>query len=91
MSELPILLRRLPYAFYTLAVLLGCWRIFNELSMVESAYAYADAVGAFENARFVGRSTAIYWGFVEAAYLVSSGAFLHVLIAIFDKMKGPAK
>ncbi len=89
MTQLPILLRRLPYAFYTLAVLLGLWRIFNELSLVEASYAYAASVGGLENSRFVARSAAVYWGFVEAAYMVSSGAFIQVLIAIFDKMKGP--
>ncbi|MBD2841702.1 hypothetical protein [Erythrobacter rubeus] len=89
MTELPILLRRLPYAFYTFAVLAGLWRIYNEISLVEATYAYADSVGPFEKARFVARSTAVYWGITEAAYLVSSGAFIHLLIAIFDKMKGP--
>ncbi|GMN01377.1 hypothetical protein [Erythrobacter sp. MTPC3] len=91
MTELPILLRRLPYAFYTLALLMGLWRVFNELSMVEASYTYAGAIGGLESARFVSRSAAIYWGFAEAAYLISSGAFLHVLIAIYDKMKGPAE
>ncbi|WP_299192755.1 hypothetical protein [uncultured Erythrobacter sp.] len=89
MTELPPFLRRLPYVFYTLAILVGAWRVFNEISMINATYAYAGDVGGFDDARWIARSTAYYWGFVEMAYLVSSGAVIHVLVAIYDKVKGP--
>ena len=88
MSGLPTVVRRLPSVFYFLAVVFGLWRIWNEWSLVESTYLYAEAVGdQFRSAHFVARSTAIYWGFVEAAYLTGTGAMIHVLIAIYDKLE----
>ncbi|MEM7664393.1 MAG: hypothetical protein AAF250_00920 [Pseudomonadota bacterium] len=92
MSELPNFLRKLPYLFYALALVLGGWRFLNEWSLVEATYAYSnfgDEASSF--AHSIGRSSAIYWGVSDAFYLISSGALLHVLIAIYDKMKGPAE
>jgi len=73
---------------------MGGWRFLNEWIVVEATY--SQTVGLIDDPAFnlthsVGRSTAIYWGISEAIYIVSSGAFLHVLIAIYDKMKGPAE
>ena len=90
MTELPTILRKLPFIFYALAVLLGGWRFLNEWSLIEATYAYASFGDEASNfAHSIGRSSAIYWGVSEAVYLVSSGALLHLLIAIHDKMKGP--
>ena len=93
MSQLPNLLRRLPYLFYALALILGCWRFLNEWAMVEttysaSPYAMEDSFGFMHT---LGRSGAFLSGFSEAAYLIANGGIIHVLIAIYDKMKGPAE
>jgi hypothetical protein len=36
-------------------------------------------------------SGALYWAFVEAAYMIANGAVIHVLIAIYDTLKGSAE
>ena len=92
MSGLPDYLRRLPYVFYALALILGGWRFLNEWILVESAY--SAAVGDFSDPAFslthsAGRSSAIYWGVADLVYLSASAAMLQVLIAIHDKRKGP--
>ena len=92
MTELPHLLRRAPYFFYALALILGGWRFLNEWSLIEATYSQTPfGDDSFNFAHSVGRSSAIYWGVSEAVYIASSGAIVHVLIAIFDKMKGPAQ
>jgi len=92
MSGLPDFLRRLPYVFYALALILGGWRFLNEWIVVETTY--SAAVGdfsapAFSLAHSAGRSAALYWGIADLVYLSASAAMLQVLIAIYDKMKGP--
>ena len=88
MTALPSFLRWLPFVFYIAAVIVGAWRVFNEISMVSATYAYAEALGGFEGVQSIARSTAYYWGVVDALYLVASGAMIHVLVAIFDNVKG---
>ncbi|MDY7099292.1 MAG: hypothetical protein SXU28_14245 [Pseudomonadota bacterium] len=90
--ELPQYLRRLPYLFYALALILGGWRFLNEWVSVEMAYSasvgtYGDP--SFSMAHNAGRSAAIFWGVADLVYLSASAAVLQVLIAIFDKMKDP--
>ncbi len=92
MNVLPNYLRKLPYIFYALALISGGWRFLNEWIAVESAY--AATVGDFGDTSFnlahsAGRSSAIYWGVADLVYLSASAAMLQVLIAIYDKMKGP--
>lgn len=95
MTDLPRLLRRLPYLFYALALILGGWRFLNEWTLIETTYAQVNDISfetpSFNMAHAVGRSAALYWGFAEAAYMVANGAMLQILIAIYDKMKGPAQ
>jgi hypothetical protein len=92
MNGLPNYVRKLPYLFYALALILGGWRFLNEWILIESTY--AATVGDFGDTSFdlvhsAGRSAAIYWGVADLVYLSASAAMLQVLIAIFDKMKGP--
>ena len=94
MSQLPPLLRKLPYLFYAFALILGGWRFLNEWIVLESTY---NSMGGqfgdepFNLVHSVGRSAAVYWAVAEAIYIVAYGAMLQVLIAIFDKMKGPGE
>lgn len=85
MTTLPQFLRRLPYVFYFLAVIIGGWRYFNDWMTASAAMQYADDAGPMKT---IARSTALYWGAAEAAYMVANGAMLHVLIAIYDKVQG---
>lgn len=93
MTELPRLLRRLPYVFYAFALILGGWRFFNEWTLLEASYSQMSGINfetpSMNMAHAAGRSSAIYWGFTEAAYMIANGATLQVFIAIYDKMKGP--
>ena len=94
MTELPDYLRRLPYLFYALSLYLGGWRFLNEWVMIESAYGALNAGfgdDSFDLAHSAGRSAAIYWGVSDLVYLSASAAMIQVLIAIFDKMKGPGQ
>ena len=94
MIQLPEYVRRLPYVFYALALILGGWRFLNEWAMIESAYGTMNvgfADNSFNMAHSAGRSAAIYWGVADFVYLSASAAMIQVLIAIFDKMKGPAE
>jgi hypothetical protein len=91
-SGLPNYVRKLPYLFYALALILGGWRFLNEWILIESTY--AASVGDFGDNSFslvhsAGRSSAIYWGVADLVYLSASAAMIQVLIAIYDKMKGP--
>lgn len=92
MTGLPSYVRKLPYLFYAMALILGGWRFLNEWIAIESAYgAIAGNFDddAFNMAHSGGRSAAIYWGVADLVYLSASAAMLQVLIAIFDKVKGP--
>ena len=92
MRDLPQFVRRLPYVFYALAVVLGLWRLWNDWTVVSETYQYAEAGGVdFGAVSLLGRSTALYWGISEAAYMVANGAVIHVLIAIFDRLKGASE
>jgi hypothetical protein len=84
MITLPRNLRRMPYVFYVLAVLLGVFRFYNELTTLELANQYGDG-GPYER---LGKLVGLYWALAEAAYMVGTGAMLQILIAIFDKVKG---
>ena len=86
---LPIALRRLPFVFYGLAVLFFVWGLANFWLGLNALGLYPDA--ALEIALILQKSDALYRVSLESVYLVSAGAWLHVLIAIFDKMKGSAQ
>jgi hypothetical protein len=83
MSGLPQFLRRLPYVFYGLAVIMGAWRFYNDWYAAALAMQYGDDVSP---AVLLAKSTAFYWGVTEATYALGTGAMLHILIAIFDRL-----
>lgn len=84
MTGLPRALRRSPQFFYAAACLMFAWHLANvyfEL-MVVSQGAGVDGWSALI------KSKTLFEAAREALYLASSGAFLHVLIAIYDKDSG---
>jgi hypothetical protein len=87
MTELPDALRRLPFVFYFLAAVVFVWSLANQWFVLGAMNSFADESfnGLVTGAQ---KSAALYGAVVEAAYMVSNGAMLHVLIAIFDKLKG---
>lgn len=84
MTHLPQMLRRLPYLFYALAVLFFAWQLANQWATLSLTYQYGDDGGMHA----LGKSMALYAASTEAAYMFANGALVHVLIAIYDKVKG---
>ena len=89
MRPLPTYLRRLPYVFYVLALLLGGWRFYNEYTTAAMSMQYAvdDVSGLLD----LTKSTALYWAATEALYIIGTGALVHVLIAIHDRLSGASE
>lgn len=83
MIKLPPFLRVVPYVLYALAVILGGLRFYNDWMTAKLSYG-----PNIDGLAQLSESVALYWALTEAAYLVASGASLHVLIAIHDKMTG---
>ena len=90
-SSLPKFVRSLPKIFYAAAVLEFMWRFWNDYSVAVQAYAYEAAVDGSTPFMTTAISGALYWAFVEAAYMIANGAVIHVLIAIYDTLKGSAE
>ncbi|MEM9311261.1 MAG: hypothetical protein AAGA34_07415 [Pseudomonadota bacterium] len=88
MSQLPDYVRRLPYVFYGLAILMGGWRFFNEWSVMSSTMQFAPAGDEFADMRFLARSNAFYWGVADVVYISASAAMLQILLGIYDKLAG---
>ena len=89
MTQLPNALRRLPYVFYALAGVFFAWRLGNEWYSITAMGAYADPT--LEGIETHAKSAALFEASYDAVWLTGNGAFLHVLIAIYDKLKGPAE
>jgi hypothetical protein len=89
MTKLPVALRRLPYVFYGLAVLLFVWRFANDWYSISAMGAYADPT--LEGMESHAKSQALFNAVYDAVWLLGNGAFLHVLIAIHDKLNRPAE
>ncbi|WP_271438662.1 hypothetical protein [Pontixanthobacter luteolus] len=89
MTGLPDLLRRMPYIIYGAAAVVFVWNLANQWFGMVDLGMYGtpgmESVAAFQ------KSVALYGAFVEAIYLVASGAMIHVLIKIHDKMKATAE
>ena len=47
----------------------------------------ADALGVFKH---FAQSQVFISGISEGAYMAANGAIIHVMVAIYDKMRGPA-
>ena len=86
MTTLPQFLRRLPYVFYALAALFFVWNLGNQWFTLTTMGQYADP--SLEGVMAFQKSVALYGSLLEAAYILANGAMLHILIAIFDKLKG---
>jgi len=88
MTRLPDFLRKLPYAFYFLAALMFVWTLAN--GWLETVVYGALPDPTFPSLQTYQKSFALLQALERAAYLVSNGAIIHVLIAIFDRL-GAAK
>ena len=85
MKQIPDFLRRFPQLLYAAAVILFVWYLANgviEISQNSATY------GATEGLENLTKSRYLFEAFREAIYIASSGAMIHILIAIFDKVKG---
>jgi hypothetical protein len=87
MIQLPDYLRGLPYVFYALAAVLFVWNLANQWFLMSAMTSYSD-VSLESVVTASQKSAALYGALVEAGYMVANGAMLHILIAIFDKLKG---
>ena len=84
MKPLPDMLRRLPYVFYALAAFSFAWELANQWMSIS----YANQYGPDDAMVTLSKSMALFSALREGIYVLSSCAFLHVLIAIHDKVKG---
>ena len=89
MSGLPDMLRRLPFVFYGLAPLFFIWAVINSWLTISAMGQYGDP--SMEGVFAYQKSEALFRAGLEAVHLVGVGAMLHVLIAIYDKLKGAAE
>ena len=86
MTQLPQLLRRMPYIFYGIAVLLFAWNLGNQWVNITTMMGFTDPT--MQGVEAYQKSLALYSAFTDSIYMLANGTFLHVLIAIYDKMKG---
>ena len=86
MSGIPSLLRRMPFIFYGLGALLFVWNLGNQWFNITTMIGYADP--SLEGVAAYQKSLALYSAFSDSIYMVANGTFLHVLIAIYDKVGG---
>jgi hypothetical protein len=86
MSVLPQYLRRAPFIIYAVGALVFVWNLANQWLLL-NANPYADVT--MDSLETLQKSSALYDATVELIYIVVNGALLQVLIAIYDKMKGP--
>ena len=85
MSGLPIALRRSPTYLYAAAAVLFVWYVGN--SYVELV-AMPQMPNELEGLTALMKSKVLYEAAREAVYVASTGAMLHVLIFIYDKVRG---
>ena len=83
MTGLPQFIRRMPFVFYALAIVLGAWRYYNDWTTAALGFQYVEDVGAMGP---LAKSTALYWGVTDAVFVLGTGVMIHVLIAIYDKV-----
>jgi hypothetical protein len=88
MSGLPDMVRRLPQVFYAAAAIVFVWQLANafaEMSLMGGTSGLDEAAGAMTG---LTKSKVLEFAVKDALYLVANGAIIHVLIAIYDKVKG---
>lgn len=89
MTELPTWLRISPYLFYAGAILFGFYHFFENLTYAtEMQDALGSDADALAKMKFILQSRPFFVGLQEGTYMAANGAIVHVLIAIYDKMKG---
>ena len=95
MIKLPRALRVAPYIFYVIALIMGVYHFGTNLWAIQTAgqsFDHLDPTGQdkLEWLAYLIASQPFAVGVSEAAYMAANGAIVHVLVAIYDKMKGPA-
>lgn len=85
MTDIPRALRRSPQFIYAAACLLFAWYLANSYFEFIALPQMPDGL---EGVAALMKSKALFEATREALYLASSGALLHILIAIYDKEKG---
>lgn len=89
MMLLPEALRRLPYVIYGLCAIFFVWSVINSW-MLMTAYGTVGDL-SLEGVMASQKSEALFRASLDSVYLLVNGAILHVLIAIFDRLKGQGK
>ena len=79
-------IRRLPYLIYAAAALFFVWGLINAWTTMANFGEYPDP--SLEGVFALQKSQALYQAALEAIWLVTYGAILHVMIAIYDKVGG---
>lgn len=91
MTRLPIVLRFAPFMFYGWAAVVVVAYFVSAWALIEQAsYQYGSGMDVPSIFQEMIKSQTFITGISEGAYMAANGAVLHVLIAIYDKMKGPA-
>jgi hypothetical protein len=92
MKILPKPLRIVPVVFYVAALFVWIYTTWSGLGLIgpTDQYEALDPDRAEQFAAIV-KSKPFVTGFIEAAYMFANGAMIHVLIAVYDKLKGPAE
>jgi predicted membrane-bound dolichyl-phosphate-mannose-protein mannosyltransferase len=94
MTELPKALRYSPFVFYMIAAIMGMYQFASYFAAnwrSEIQGYTAPHSNAFDWFEYLVSSQPFAMGISEAAYMASNGVLAHLLIAIFDKMKGPGE
>jgi len=85
MTDLPMVLRRTPMAFYVTAVIFFVWYLSNayvELTSAPTAAEVLDGLSALT------KSKALFEAAREGVYAAGTGVSLQILIAIYDRVGG---
>jgi hypothetical protein len=92
MKILPKPLRIVPVVFYVAALFVWIYTVWSNWAVMQSTTEFAnlDPDRAGQLAAIV-KSEPFVRGFIEASYMFANGAVIHVLIAVYDKLKGPAE
>jgi ABC-type spermidine/putrescine transport system permease subunit I len=85
-SELPKVVRRSPAVFYAAAVLLFVWYLINGQLELDASPNTAAAVDGYST---LWKSKVLFEAVREGLWMAGTGAMLHVLIGIFDRVKAP--
>ena len=85
MSGLPKMLRRTPQFFYAAGGIFFVWYLGNTYVELVTT---VQATDGLEGIAGLLKSKALFEASLQAVYMISSGAMIQVLIAIYDKLAG---